>query len=79
LMLPMGVAKVEGGDEQGAVVPILRKRYLANYGESREMKIVYFDGLNQSDEGTDREEVRYLSHVGIELQAKNKSGYWQRA
>jgi len=79
LMLPMGVAKVEGGDEQGAVVPILRKRYLANYGESREMKIVYFDGLNQSDGGTDREEVRYLSHVGIELQAKNKSGYWQRA
>lgn len=79
LMLPMGTTKVDYGDEQGAIVPTLRKRYLANYGESREMKVVYYDGLRQSESGLDREEVRYQAHVGMELIAKNKSGYWKRA
>lgn len=79
LMLPMGMSKVAGGAEAGAVVPTLRKRFLANKGKSREMEINFFDGLTQSDSGTDRCEVRYQAHAGVELQAKNKSGYWKRA
>jgi len=79
IMLPMGMSKVEGGAEAGAMVPTLRKRFLANKGISREMEVNYFEGLTQSDAGTDKDEVRYQAHVGIELMAKNKSGYWKRA
>jgi hypothetical protein len=79
LMLPMGMSKVAGGSEAGAMIPTLRKRFLANKGVSREMEVNYFEGLSQSDSGLDKDEVRYLSHVGVELQAKNKSGYWKRA
>lgn len=79
LMLPLGMSKVAGGSEAGAIVPTLRKRYLANKGQSREMEINYFEGLKHSDTGVDKDEVRYQGHCGAELQAKNKSGYWKRA
>ena len=79
LMLPLGMSKVAGGSESGASVPTLRKRFLANNGKSREIEINMFDGLTMSDTGVDRTEVRYQAHVGVELQAKNKSGYWKRA
>jgi hypothetical protein len=80
LMLPLGMSKVVGdGAEAGSIVPTLRKRYLANKGQSREMEINYFDGKAYSDAGTDKDEVRYQGHCGVELQAKNKSGYWKRA
>jgi len=41
--------------------------------------IVYYDGFKQSDEGLDREEVRYQCEIGVEVQARNKTGYMRRA
>jgi hypothetical protein len=74
MMIPMGMARVAGGSEGGTNVSNLRKRYLKN----REMEVTYFDGMKHSDNGNDRCEVRYQSHVGVELQAKNMAGYWKR-
>lgn len=80
LMLPMGSdVKLGNDDESGKRVATVRKRFLANYGESREAVIKYYDGFAQSENGTDRDEVRYMSEIGVEVQARNKTGYWRRS
>ena len=79
LMLPMGESKKLGyDDEAGKKVATVRKRFLANYGASRESMIEYYDGFKQSDNGTDKDEVRYQCEIGVEIQARNKTGYWKR-
>jgi hypothetical protein len=77
--IPAGSVKIEGGKERGTSVPSLRKRYLAGEGKSRELDIVYFNGLTDSSEGSDFEEVRYQAHCALEAQALNQYGYIKRA
>lgn len=80
LMLPQGTTKKLGNDEEsGQNVSTVRKRFLANRGESREAKVTHFNGLLHSDNGVDIEEMRYLAHIGVEVQARNKTGLWKRA
>jgi hypothetical protein len=77
--IPANSVKVAGGDEKGSSVPSLRKRYLAKEGgRSREMEIVYFNGLTDSSDGDDFEEVRYQGHCALEAQALNQYGYIKR-
>lgn len=79
-LLPMGTTKKLGHDEEsGRQVPTVRKRFLANHGESRESMITYYNGFEQSSAGTDREEVRYMCEIGVEVQARSKTGYIKRA
>jgi hypothetical protein len=63
----------------GDAIPSLRLRYLASSDESRQMEIVYWDGLKQGDNGQDREEVRYISECGFEGMAGNRWTYIKKA
>lgn len=77
--IPAGSVKVEGGAERGTSIPSLRKRFLAGEGKSRELTCTYYNGIEQSENGTDIEEVRYMSHTALEAQALNQYGYIKRA
>tara|TARA_R110002096_G_scaffold130162_5_gene279255 strand:- start:640 stop:2052 length:1413 start_codon:yes stop_codon:yes gene_type:complete len=77
--IPAGSVKVEGGDERGTSIPALRKRFLAGEGKSRELTCVYYNGIEQSENGSDIEEVRYQSHTALEAQGLNQYGYVKRA
>ena len=77
--IPAGSVKIEGGKERGTSVPSLRKRYMAGEGKSRELSIVYFNGLTDSSDGDDFEEVRYQADCALEAQALNQYGYIKRA
>jgi hypothetical protein len=76
--IPAGAVKAAGGKEKGSSIPSLRKRYLAGEGKSRELDIVYFNGLTDSSDGNDFEEVRYQAHCALEAQAINQYGYIKR-
>ncbi len=76
--IPAGSVKVEGGKERGKSIPALRKRFLAGEGKSRELTCVYYNGIEQSENGTDIEEVRYQSHTALEAQGLNQYGYIKR-
>jgi len=76
--IPAGSVKVEAGYERGTSIPSLRKRFLANESKSRELSCTYYNGIEQSAEGTDIEEVRYMSHTALEAQALNQYGYIKR-
>jgi hypothetical protein len=77
--VPAGTVKVDAGEERGTSIPSLRKRFLAGEGKSREMTCVYYNGIEQSSDGADIEEVRYQSHNALEAQALNQYGYIKRA
>ena len=77
--IPAGSVKVEAGAERGTSIPSLRKRFLANESKSRELTCTYYNGIEQSAEGTDIEEVRYQSHTALEAQALNQYGYIKRS
>jgi hypothetical protein len=77
--VPSGTVKVDAGEERGTSIPSLRKRFLAGEGKSREMQCVYYNGLEQSENGTDIEEVRYQAHNALEAQALNQYGYIKRS
>ena len=77
--IPAGSVKMEAGSEKGTSVPSLRKRFFAGEGKSRELDIVYFNGLTDSSEGSDFEEVRYQADCALEAQALNQYGYIKRA
>ena len=78
--IPAGSVKVTGGAERGSSIPALRKRFLAGEnGKSREMTCVYYNGIEQSEAGTDIEEVIYQSHTALEAQGLNQYGYVKRA
>lgn len=77
--IPAGSVKIEGGAERGSSVPSLRKRFLEGEGKSREMHVSYFNGLTDSSNGDDFEEVRYLAQVALEAQAINQYGYIKKA
>lgn len=77
--VPSGSVKVVGGEERGTSIPALRKRFLAGEGKSRELTCVYYNGIEQSQDGADIEEVRYQSHTALEGQGLNQYGYIKRA
>ena len=77
--IPAGSVKMAGGEERGASVPSLRKRFLEGNGKSREMTCVYYNGIEQAADGDDFEEVRYQTHAALEAQALNQYGYIKRA
>tara|TARA_R110000803_G_scaffold16197_5_gene44477 strand:+ start:17870 stop:19288 length:1419 start_codon:yes stop_codon:yes gene_type:complete len=76
--VPAGSVKALGGSEKGSSIPSLRKRFLAGEGKSRELDIVYFNGLTDSSDGNDFEEVRYQGHNALEAQGINQYGYIKR-
>jgi hypothetical protein len=78
--IPTRSAKIAGGEEMGAMVPTLRKRYLQSAtGESREYRIEYFDGFKSAADGEATHKVRYIAHCGFELFAANTCSYIKRA
>lgn len=76
MVIPMDTqADAQSGEE----IPSLRTRYLASPDQSREMDIIYFDGLKQSDTGSDTEEVRYQSECGLETFGIQRFTYIKKA
>lgn len=64
----------------GTKVAPIRKRVLYKGGtESQEYFTSHWDGRNQGDSGTDREEIRYGSYCGVEMFAVNRCYYIKRA
>lgn len=77
--MPSSSSKIAGGEEMGATVAPVRKRFLEGKGKSREMMVTYFNARENSKEGYDYEEVRYHSTVGMEAQGINRFGMIKRS
>ena len=73
--IPTRKAKVQGGEEMGAMVPTLRKRYLKN----QETRVELHDGFRDGDTGEDSLKVRYMAKCGFELFAANTCSYIKRS
>lgn len=79
VVTPLENTKALGGEDKGQSVASIRMRYLAKGSDSRESIVNYWEGMKYSAEGTDQDEVRYMTESGVEAICDNQLGLWKRA